>query len=79
MTFVADWALAHDGEIAANLSATVNLTSPPDQARFPDERARDFHGVITGHVFGRLSAFDICRAQSQSAAFQTVAPLSLSI
>ena len=30
MAFVADWALAHDGKIAANLSAAVNLTSPLD-------------------------------------------------
>ena len=28
MAFVADWALAHNGEIDVNLSATVNLTSP---------------------------------------------------
>jgi len=37
MAFVADWALAHDGEIAANLSATVNLTSPGKVARESDQ------------------------------------------
>ncbi len=31
MALVVDWALAHQREIAANLSAPVNLTSPSSQ------------------------------------------------
>lgn len=41
------------------LPSPANPAPRPDQARFPKERSRDFHGVITGHIFGRPNAFDI--------------------
>ena len=58
------------------LPSPANPAPGPGQASFTKQRAGDFHGVIAGHVFRRLSAFDIdvVRLRNHGASFGIPGP-----